>query len=276
MLTATFRDGNLYDLNYFDEVKSDAYPLVQLRKDERLLKGFEWQPEKRPRGPEDVTSYVPRESERSRYERIKRPAFKETEAYFPGYMASVEKELRLARLKKQEQREKRRLEEEMKQEEQVEQVKEETQDQIIQEDKKEQVTEQKPVLPAESPAQADTLVLEKEQIDSLLAGNTIEALKARLPVDPKAEIKARQKAERDARKAEKDKARQAKISKKEAKWAALDARDAEKAAKKEAKRQEKQRIKMEKMLKARAEREAKEQKIFDRYKEKYEKKKSKL
>ena len=33
---------------------------------------------------------------------------------------------------------------------------------------------------------------------------------------------------------------------------------------------------MEKMLKARAEREAKEQKIFDRYKEKYEKKKSKL
>ena len=40
MLTATFRDGNLYDLNYFEEVKSDAYPVVQLKKDERVLSDF--------------------------------------------------------------------------------------------------------------------------------------------------------------------------------------------------------------------------------------------
>ena len=117
MLTATFRDGNLYDLNYFEEVKSDAYPVVQLKKDERILKGFEWLPEKRPKGPEDVTSHVPRETERERYENIRRPVFKYTDEYFPGYLEELDKNLIIAEQQKRaRQEEQRRLKEEAEQE----------------------------------------------------------------------------------------------------------------------------------------------------------------
>ena len=42
MLTATLKDGNIQDLNYFDAVKTDAYPVVQMKKDEKILKGFDW------------------------------------------------------------------------------------------------------------------------------------------------------------------------------------------------------------------------------------------
>ncbi len=93
MMTAILKEGNIQDINYFDAVKSDAYPVVQLKKDERILKGFDWQPEKRPKGPEDITEYKPREFERSVYEQIPRAKFAETDIYFPGYMSSVYKML---------------------------------------------------------------------------------------------------------------------------------------------------------------------------------------
>ena len=70
MLTATLKDGNIQDLNYFDAVKTDAYPVVQMKKDEKILKGFDWQPDKRPKGPEDITPYKPRESQRKVYENV--------------------------------------------------------------------------------------------------------------------------------------------------------------------------------------------------------------
>ena len=289
MLTASFRDGNLYDLNYFDDVKSDAYPLVQLKSVDRVLKGFEWQPDKRPKGPEDVTSYVPRESEREKYENIPRPLFKQTEDYFPGYMEELKKELSKAEERKRQQRaERKRLEEERKElelpesEEQEEAVtiEEETEagePEVKKESgkaKKEGV-EEEAVVAEEAVAEDEAEPGEEiEKTDSLKTENLMEALRAKLPVDEKAELKAKQRAEREAKRAENEEARMEKLSKKEAKWAAKDAKDAEKAARKAAKTQEKQRVKMEKMLKARTEREAKEQKILDRYKAKYEKKKS--
>ena len=79
MLTATLKDGNVQDLNYFDAAKSDAYPVVQMKKDEKILKGFDWRPEKRPKGPEDITSYKPRESQRKIYEDIPRAEFVQTD-----------------------------------------------------------------------------------------------------------------------------------------------------------------------------------------------------
>jgi len=93
MLTATFVNGNINDLNYFETVKSDAYPAVQLKKDERILKGFEWQPEKRPKGPEDVVVYTPRKSERRKYENVPHAKFSQTELYFPGHIANINKML---------------------------------------------------------------------------------------------------------------------------------------------------------------------------------------
>lgn len=282
MLTATFRDGNLYDLNYFEEVKSDAYPVVQLKKDERVLKGFDWQPEKRPTGPEDVTSYIPRESEREKYLKISQPVFQYTDEYFPGYLEQLDKDLKAAREKKRErQAEQKRLEEERKALEamqaSLEDNGEEDNGEPAEGAQSDTLAVPAPLdsLKAASPSErADTIELNAEQIDSLLSGKSIEALKAAIPADPKAELKAKQKAEREAKQAEREKIRQERASRKEAKWAALDAKDAEKAAKKEAKRQEKQRIKMEKMLKARAKREAKEQKILEGYKAKFEKQKA--
>ena len=273
MLTASFRDGDLYDLNYFEEVKSDAYPLVQLKDVDRVLKGFEWQPDKRPKGPEDVTAYVPRESEREKYESVQRPVFKQTEEYFPGYISELKKELKDAEERKRLQREERkRLESEASVEAET------TEETVVAEEvsTSEEPAKTKESVALEKPRTTKETEPEeiKEKTDSLASDNLMEALKAKLPVDEKAELKAKQRAEREAKKAKNEEARREKLSKKEAKWAAKDAKDAEKAAKKAAKVQEKQRIKMEKMLKARAEREAKEQKILERYKAKYEKKKS--
>ena len=288
MLTASFKDGNLYDLNYFEEVKSDAYPLVQLKGTDRVLKGFEWQPDKRPKGPEDVTAYVPRESEREKYENIPRPLFKQTEDYFPGYIAELDKQLKEAEERKRLRRaERKRLEEERKELELLESEEQEDVVTMEEESAENGVTEdvtkvsekaKETGLEEESDVPENPVVAEEAEVqaDSLNTGNEdlMETLRAKLPVDEKAELKAKQRAEREAKKARNDEARREKLARKESKWAAKDAKDAEKAARKAAKAQEKQRIKMEKMLKAKAEREAKEQKILDRYKAKYEKKKS--
>ena len=93
MLTATLTEGNINDLYYFQDVKTDAYPIVQLPSEERKLKGFLWNPERRPSQPADVTPLSPRGSERSRYESLSRPKFIYTDEYFPGYMDSVHKML---------------------------------------------------------------------------------------------------------------------------------------------------------------------------------------
>lgn len=93
MLSATFVKGNINDLVYYESVKSDAYPAVQLKKDERILKGFEWQPEKRPKGPEDIVAYTPRKTERARYESVPHAKFAQTEIYFPGHIDNINKML---------------------------------------------------------------------------------------------------------------------------------------------------------------------------------------
>ena len=113
MLTATFKEGSLNDLLYYEEVKSDAYPAVQLKKDERILKGFEWQPKKRPKGPEDIVSYTPRKSERKKYENIPHASFTQTEKYFPGHIANINKMLAQADSIKQARKAEREAQEEL-------------------------------------------------------------------------------------------------------------------------------------------------------------------
>lgn len=93
MMTAILADGTIQDITYFDGIKSDAYPVVQMKPDEKVLKGFQWQPEKRPKGPQDITSLKPRKSERERYEAIPRAQFNQTDTYFPGHMKGVYKML---------------------------------------------------------------------------------------------------------------------------------------------------------------------------------------
>ena len=93
MLYAVFDQGNLDKIYYFDNAKNDAYPIVQLPKDERYMKGFRWNPERKPRGPQDITPYQPRRSERTSYLARPHAEFKETNVYFPGHINKIYKDI---------------------------------------------------------------------------------------------------------------------------------------------------------------------------------------
>lgn len=268
MLTATLKDGNIQDLNYFDAVKTDAYPVVQMKKDEKILKGFDWQPDKRPKGPEDITPYKPRESQRKVYENVPRAEFAQTDIYFPGHMNSVYKMLaRQDSLKRVRNAERRRLEAERKAEAA----------RIA--DSLRIVAAADSLALADSLARADSLALRDSlasrdslaRQDSLVVSDSLSVSKAdSLANDPSA-IK---KAEQERKKAEREKARKDRQAAKEARWAELDARDAAKAKAKEEKALKKKRQKTLKTLKAMEKRRAKEERMLERYKARYERQKA--
>ena len=93
MLYALFDKGNLDKIYYFDNAKNDAYPIVQLPKDERYMKGFRWEPERKPRGRRDITPLVPRPSQRTSYLARPHAQFKETNVYFPGHINKIYKDI---------------------------------------------------------------------------------------------------------------------------------------------------------------------------------------
>lgn len=268
MLTATLKDGNIQDLNYFDAVKTDAYPVVQMKKDEKILKGFDWQPDKRPKGPEDITPYKPRESQRKVYENVPRAEFAQTDIYFPGHMNSVYKMLaRQDSLKRVRNAERRRLEAERKAEAA----------RIA--DSLRVVAAADSLALADSLARADSLALRDSlasrdslaRQDSLVVSDSLSVSKAdSLANDPSA-IK---KAEQERKKAEREKARKDRQAAKETRWAELDARDAAKAKAKEEKALKKKRQRTLKTLKAMEKRRAKEERMLERYKARYEKQKA--
>lgn len=274
MLTATLKDGNIQDLNYFDAVKTDAYPVVQMKKDEKILKGFDWQPDKRPKGPEDITPYKPRESQRKVYENVPRAEFAQTDIYFPGHMNSVYKMLaRQDSLKRVRKAERRRLEAERKAEAA----------RIA--DSLRVVAAADSLALADSLARADSLALRDSLAsrdslarqdslavkDSLVVSDSLSVSKAdSLANDPSAIKKAKQ----ERKKAEREKARKDRQAAKEARWAELDARDAAKAKAKEEKALKKKRQKTLKTLKAMEKRRAKEERMLERYKARYEKQKA--
>lgn len=93
MLYATFKDGDLDRVYYFDTAKNDGYPVAQMTREERVLKGFNWLPDKRPRGKSDITPLTVRPSERRKYAARPRTIFTFTDKYFPGYMSGVYKKI---------------------------------------------------------------------------------------------------------------------------------------------------------------------------------------
>ena len=101
MMMATFdAEGNVDHVYNFDNPKSDAYPVVQLPAAEHKLRGFNWQPELRPKDKFDVTAMVVRDSEREAYEARPHAAFPHTDVYFPGHMSDLYKSLDAAREKR--------------------------------------------------------------------------------------------------------------------------------------------------------------------------------
>ena len=93
MIYATFKDGNIQRIHYYDNPKNDGYPTVQLPEDDKTLKGFRWEPERRPKSPEDITSLQPRASERLSYLARPHTSFVQTEDYFPGYINKLYRDI---------------------------------------------------------------------------------------------------------------------------------------------------------------------------------------
>ena len=286
MFTARMKDGDIHDINYFEDVKSDAFPVVQLRRDERELKGYQWQPERRPATPSDVTSLQPRRSEREKYEKMPRPKFKYTEKYFPGYMDEVHKELArqdsLSRVRRAEQARRREIADSLAA--------------VAADSLAAVAADSLRTAPDSLAAAPDSLSSgrprpDKPAADSLdvkpsvdapqkAPADSLPALSDTLSPEQRAERqkqaeRERKRAEQEQKKAEREQKRKARIDAREAKWAELDARDAAKEAAKQEKRLRKQRIKTRKTLQAVEKREAKEQKIIARYKERYMKQKEK-
>ncbi|MBQ9893230.1 MAG: hypothetical protein IJM35_08775 [Bacteroidales bacterium] len=254
MIYALFRDGDLDNITYFEDAKNDAYPVVQLPKEDSELKGFRWDPDRRPKGREDITPLEPRPSQRNSYLAHPRADYPETAIYFPGYMNKIYKEMAkrdsLEAVRSRERALRREADPEI-------------------------------AMMADSLATADSLSLEmavREPVDSVSApvapvdslGTTIRDTVSRssnVPaVDPKVAAKEAAKAERERIKAEKQAAR-------EARWAELDRKDAEKAAAKEAKKLAKKRKETLEALKKQQKRSEKEQRTLRKYMARYQKQK---
>ena len=250
ILSALFKEGGIDQVHYFDESKSDAYPVAQITKEQRELKGFNWTPSKRPLSKADITDKKLRPSERKDYAARPRATFRETNIYFPGYMEELEAGLQKAR----EDRRLRRQEEARRKQE-----------------------EERLAADSTKAAAADSLFL--KDADSL----SVKALKDSLSTsksvaDSLAGAKdslanAKPLTEKELKKQEAERIRLEKKAKKEKEWARLDSLDAAKAAEKAQAKQEKLRRKKLKLLEKMYREQEKENAILQKYIEYYRRKK---
>ena len=274
MLSAVFKDGEIQRIYYFEQAKNDGYPVVQLSQDERNLKGFNWQPEKRPADRNAVTPLSLRPSERLKYAARPRARFLETDRYFPGYMDDVYRQIEVRdSLRAVRERERAIAEREAAERARLDSL-----------------------ALADSLALSDSLAVR----DSLMLADSLGvkldslAVKDSLAVDDSVDVKPTPsqtekpekvlltkeeiKAQKAAEKARKQEALEAKRKKrreaKEARWAELDKRDAEKIAAKEEKRKEKERKRKIKSLEKAAKEAEKDQKTLEKYIRQYEKQKA--
>ena len=299
MLYALFDKGNLDKIYYFDNAKNDAYPIVQLPKDERYMKGFRWDPERKPRGPQDITPFQPRTSQRTAYLARPHAEFKETNVYFPGHINKIYKDIALrdsmAVVKARQPKEKPTAKA------QSDTVTTTPVDSTLTPPALSEADESlmaaldslvaAPVAetsvaetPAEGEKKAET-VLPPEKAEQPAAKPKQEEAKDEEPkqeepaVDPAALKKEKERAAKEAEKARKaeekrlkdeEKARIAaeKQAEKEAKWAEKDKKFQEKQAEKAQKKLEKERKAKLRALRKLEKKAAKERRVFERYLEK--------
>lgn len=284
MLSATFKEGELQRVYYFDQAKNDGYPVVQLTPEELKLKGFNWQPEKRPADRNAVTPLSLRPSQRKSYEARPRATFVQTEKYFPGYIGDIHRQIEVRdSLRVVRQREKAIAEQRAAERARL--------DSLAMADSL-QLADSLAVLDslafADSLAAAriDSLALAdsiKVATDSLAVTDSLAAVAAMTPEElAAAEKAAARKAEKEARvkareeaKAARDAKKKKKQEEREARWAELDKRDAEKLAAKEAKKLEKERKRKRKALIDAARQAEKDAQYLEKYRRKYEEKKRK-
>lgn len=273
MLSATFKDGEIQRIYYYDQPKNDGYPIVQLSEDDQKLKGYSWQPDKRPADRNAVTPLSLRPSERLKYAARPKTTFKQTDIYFPGYMNDVYRQMAVRdSLKIVRERDRKRAEARAAEKARLDSLA------ALADSSKlvkglDSLAIKDSLAVKDSLSKIDSLAVQdslKTAVDSLAVAEPVELTpeqqKAALRAE-KAKIKAEKKAAKEARK----KAKQEAL---EAKWAELDQRDAEKAAAKEAKRLAKERQRKRKALEDQAEQQRKDLQALEKYRQKYEKQKA--
>lgn len=251
MLYAQFKDGDLDKVYYFESAKNDAYPVAQMSKDDRVLKGFNWDPERRPAGRESITPLSLRASERDYYASRPRTTFTYTDKYYPGYIPGVMKEIERGRLAKSEAKARRRAAAQAKA----------AQDSLT-------VARDSAAVDSLSMSPADSSSAVPALADSTKAGADS------LSMSPDSSIVNASALDAAAlKKAQRDSLRAAKIAAREAKWARLDSLDAAKAKAAADKKTAKLRAKKLKEILAAEARERKENARLDKYKAAFAKQK---
>lgn len=246
MLSGNFVNGTIDRIYYYDSPKNDAYPIVQFPEEERILKGFKWSPEQRPKGKADITSLTIRRSQRHEYESRPRTEFKQTDKYFPGYIKSVYASIEADKKAK----ERARLEKERAQKSFSEMT--------------------NPIDSTSSVKDSLATIVDSSQVavsdsvvtmsDSLAVSEVKDTVASPVKKTFFQKIKDKFAQWREAR---------------ERRWAQLDERDAKREAQKKEKALQKKREKTRKELIERQKQQKREKEILDRYIEYYEKQKSK-
>lgn len=272
MLSALLKDGEVQKIYYYDQAKNDGYPIVQLSEDEHRIKGFNWQPEKRPEDRNAVTPLSLRPSQRSMYAARPKAKYIQTDIYFPGYMNDVYRQIEVRDSLKRLRERDRQLE----QQRAAERARLDSlaaMDTIISADKEAGLDS---LIKADIQTPADSLVAQdslKSLPDSIAAADTtVKELTAKELAEIKKAEKAQKKAEKKVKREEEKKRRQEAV---EAKWAEKDKRDAEKAAAKEAKRLAKERKRKRKALEDAAKRSMREAAMLEEYRHKFQEQKKK-
>ena len=253
MLSARFLNGELDKVYYFDAAKNDGYPVAQMTRDERVLKGFDWQIDACPRGKQDITTLSLRASERSSYSARPRATFEYTDRYYPGYIPGIMKQIREGKVAKANAEARRKAAAQAPAADSL----------TVAGDSLSVAQDSLSLSPADSlgtslPSVADST---KAGADSLSVSSDSSSVNAPV-LDPSA-----------LKKAQRDSIRAARIAAREAKWARLDSLDAAKAKAAADKKAAKLRAKKLKQLKALKAREEKENARLEKYKAAYLKQK---
>lgn len=273
MMSALFKDGDLDQVYYFDSPKNDAYPIPQLKNEDRSLKGFNWQIDIQPKGKKDITDLTVRPSERSAYESRPRAQFRQTNIFFPGHMNDVYRSLEDARRRREERRRQQEALKAMEEAAASDTLSAAVDSLAAAVDSLASASDTLSVPLDSLAAGLDSLGVPRDSLaaasDSLHAvADSLSAGADSLGVEePALDEKALKKAEWERKKAEKDAAR-------EARWAQLDSLDAAKAAAKLAKKEARKKARLEKQLKRIEAQNERDKKKLEKYVEMYRKRKA--
>lgn len=281
MLSATFIDGDLATISYYENPQSNAYPIPQMGKDNQYLKGFSWTPDRRPTSVLSLSSRKARASQRAEYLTHPKTKFIQTDIYFPGYMAGIYRQIEIGDSLRVVHEERRRLKEE-RGKAIADSLRLAAADSVVLADSlaagKDSLMLNGPDSLAlagdslkagsDSLALADSLAAGRDSLalncpDSLATGDSLVIkTEKQLKAEERERIRAEKRAEREAKK----KARQEAL---EAKWAAQDARDALKQAAKDARKRKKKEERLRYQVERLEKEKAREDALIRKYKEEY-------